>query len=102
MRVSGSKDQMFIKPEAFGEFLQALEGKRRMLEVGQGIQIDVALQALSNGISLAEILRQAVWQLEKHLIAHVLESTNGNKSQTARLLKVDYKTLYRKMHKYVM
>ena len=102
MRVSRSEDKIFIKPKAFGEFLQALEGKRRMLEVGQGIQMDVALQALGNGISLAEILRQAVWQLKKHLIARVLESTNGNKAQAAQLLKIDYKTLYRKMHKYVM
>ena len=73
-----------------------------MLEVGQGLRVDVALKALSDGISLAEILRQAVWQLEKHLIARALESTNGNKAQAARLLKIDYKTLYRKMHKYVI
>ena len=69
MPVSRSEDHNLIKPEAFGEFLRALEGKRRMLEVGQGLRVDVALKALSDGISLAEILRQAVWQLEKHLIA---------------------------------
>jgi hypothetical protein len=32
-----------------------------MLEVKQGLRVDVALKALSAGISLAEILRQAVW-----------------------------------------
>jgi DNA-binding NtrC family response regulator len=102
MPISRFEAHNLIKPEAFGEFLRALEDKKRMLEVGQGLRVDVALKALSEGISLTEILRQAVWQLEKHLIAIVLESTNGNKAQAARLLKIDYKTLYRKMHKYVI
>ena len=73
-----------------------------MLEVKRGLRVDVALKVLSAGISLAEILRQAVWYLEKPLIARTLESTHGNKAQAARLLKIDYKTLYRKMHRYII
>jgi DNA-binding NtrC family response regulator len=102
MPISQPEVHSLIKHEAFGEFLRALEDKGYMLEVKQGLRVDVALQALNAGTSLAEILRQAVWQLEKHLIARALESTNGNKAQAARLLKIDYKTLYRKMHKYII
>jgi DNA-binding NtrC family response regulator len=102
MQTMGAEEQSFIKAEALVEFLQALKGDKCMLEVVKGLQVDVALQALDKGISLAEILGQAISQLEKHLITRALESTNGNKAQAARLLKIDYKTLYRKMHKYVI
>jgi two-component system nitrogen regulation response regulator GlnG len=34
------------------------------------------------------------------VIAEVLQKTNGNKSQAARILKVDYKTLHLKVKRY--
>jgi DNA-binding NtrC family response regulator len=84
------------------EFVQVLEGKKRLSEVRQGIPVDVALQTLSSGVPLAAVLQRAIWQLEKQIITHVLESTQGNKAEAVRLLKIDYKTLYRKMRKYVI
>jgi two-component system, NtrC family, response regulator HydG len=41
-----------------------------------------------------------VAKVEKEVIHEVLRMTAGNKSQAARLLKIDYKTLYYKVKEY--
>ena len=46
--------------------------------------------------SLRDITRECVRQIESTLIGAVLEQTGGNKSKAARLLNVDYKTLFYK------
>ena len=56
-----------------------------------------ALDRVFNGEwSLKDISRECVRQLEGTIITAVLEQTGGNKSKAARLLNVDYKTLYYK------
>jgi two-component system nitrogen regulation response regulator GlnG len=50
--------------------------------------------------SLREIADAAVESAERHAILRALQSTNGNKSQAARLLHVDFKTLHVKMRRY--
>jgi DNA-binding protein Fis len=102
MNTSGPDGQCFVNVDALDGLLKALEGKKHELRVENEIRFDVALSALYRGFSLTEIMRQAIWQLEKSVITQVLASTNGNKAQAARILKIDYKTLYRKMHKYVI
>jgi DNA-binding NtrC family response regulator len=82
------------------ELVQALKGERQELQFEAGFRLEPALQALKDGFSLSSIIQQVTEQLECYLIAQILASTNGNKSETARILKVDYKTLYRKMYKY--
>ena len=64
------------------------------------IRLKHALQPLQNGVSLTEITQHATEQLERYLIVQILEYTQGNKAETARILQVDYKTLYRKMYRY--
>jgi len=61
-----------------------------------------AVQALCGGTSMATIVRDASETLEQHLIQHVLILTQGNKSEAARRLRIDYKTLYRKLQKYAV
>ena len=39
-------------------------------------------------------------QAERELIRHALQTTKGNKSQAARLLRTDYTTLHAKMKRY--
>jgi two-component system response regulator HydG len=39
-------------------------------------------------------------QVEQQYILHVLESTGGNRTQTARILGLDRKTLYRKLKQF--
>jgi len=49
------------------------------------------------GLSLKEIAEAAAADAERQAIGQVLEITRGNKSEAARLLRTDYKTLHLKM-----
>jgi two-component system nitrogen regulation response regulator GlnG len=55
---------------------------------------------LSEGLSLKEIVQRAAAQVEKDAIERVLRLTKGNKSQAARFLQIDYKTLHYKIKAY--
>ena len=48
--------------------------------------------------SLTQAVRQASRLWESEVIRSTLEKTQGNKREAARLLKIDYKTLYRKLN----
>jgi len=50
--------------------------------------------------SLKEIAGRAVAEAERQAIRLALQATGGNKSEAARLLRVDYKTLHLKMRRY--
>src|SRR2546427_737272 len=50
--------------------------------------------------SLKEIADAAAAQAEQDAICRVLQLTGGNKSEAARLLRTDYKTLYLKIKQY--
>jgi two-component system nitrogen regulation response regulator GlnG len=50
--------------------------------------------------SLREIARRAAAEAERQAIRLALHATRGNKSEAARLLRVDYKTLYVKIKQY--
>ena len=52
------------------------------------------------GSSLREIAEAAAAYAEQQAIRRVLQVTNGNKSEAARLLRTDYKTLHLKMRQY--
>jgi DNA-binding protein Fis len=92
--------QSFLDAATAKELLEALKGKKEIVQLETKIRLQHALQALQNGISLSEITQQATEQLERYLIVQILEYTQGNKAETARILQVDYKTLYRKMYRY--
>jgi DNA-binding protein Fis len=82
------------------ELVQALMGERPELRLDAGIRLEPALQALQNGCSLIEIMQHVRESIERSLITQVLVCTNGNKAEAARILQIDYMTLYRKMYKY--
>jgi two-component system nitrogen regulation response regulator GlnG len=50
--------------------------------------------------SLKEIAEAATADAEQQAIRRALVTTKGNKSEAARLLRVDYKTLHLKMKQY--
>ena len=52
------------------------------------------------GSSLKETADAAAAHAEQHAIRRVLQATSGNKSEAARLLRTDYKTLHVKMKQY--
>ena len=94
-----SLDGLLI-PSAVERYVQALMEEGPPLQVDEAIQLDVAIQALREDYSLTEIVQEAIRQLEKAVIEHILDATQGNKAEAARVLRIDYKTLYRKMHKH--
>jgi DNA-binding NtrC family response regulator len=62
---------------------------------------DTPLETTAGGDrSLKEIADAAAADAEKRAISEVLQRTGGNKSQAARLLRVDYKTLHLKVKRY--
>jgi two-component system response regulator HydG len=50
--------------------------------------------------SLIDIATRAAAEAERQAIRLALQATRGNKSQAARLLRVDYKTLHIKIKRY--
>jgi two-component system nitrogen regulation response regulator GlnG len=50
--------------------------------------------------SLRDIAEAATGDAEQQAISRALRATKGNKSEAARLLRVDYKTLHLKMKQY--
>jgi two-component system nitrogen regulation response regulator GlnG len=59
-----------------------------------------AAEPVGEDLSLREVAELAAGQAEREVIRHALESTKGNKSQAARLLRTDYTTLHAKMKRY--
>jgi len=55
---------------------------------------------VANGLSLKAIGEAAAAYAEQHAIRRVLQTTKGNKSEAARVLRTDYKTLHLKMKQY--
>ena len=51
-------------------------------------------------LSLKDIVKKGVGNIEKQIIKDVLKHTGGNKSKASRMLKIDYKTLYNKIKEY--
>jgi DNA-binding NtrC family response regulator len=82
--------------------IRAIEGKQPAPNIECLIDINLAVQALCGGTSMATIVREVSETLEQHLIQHMLILAQGNKSETARRLRINYKTLYRKLHKYAV
>ena len=59
-----------------------------------------AAEPMGEDLSLREVAELAAGQAEREVIRHALESTKGNKSQAARLLRTDSTTLHAKMKRY--
>ncbi|MCR4318745.1 MAG: sigma-54 dependent transcriptional regulator [Candidatus Brocadiaceae bacterium] len=57
---------------------------------------------INNGkdFSLRDMVAKCVEHAERKLITAVLKRTGGNKSQAARILKIDYKTMHNKVKNY--
>ena len=55
---------------------------------------------LAEGLSLKEMINRFSKDTERGIILEVLKRTKGNKAEAARLLKINYKTLYLKIKEY--
>ena len=55
---------------------------------------------LESGFGLLEVGKKAATEYEKKYIIKVLKETGGNKTKAAKILKIDYKTLFNKLKEY--
>jgi two-component system nitrogen regulation response regulator GlnG len=53
-------------------------------------------------LSLGEIVSDNVARVERRLLVKALRHAHGNKAEAARLLKVDYKTIYNKLKRFAI
>ncbi len=95
-----SDSQHFVDTSALGGLINALQETLQPLEIARAIRLEVILEAINNSVTLSQIVQNVISQLEKYMIDHVLQSTNSNKLYTAFFLKINRKTLYRKLKKY--
>jgi two-component system nitrogen regulation response regulator GlnG len=52
------------------------------------------------GMPLKETVQRVVVQVERDILKRVLLETQGNKAQAARILRIDYKTMHKKVREY--
>jgi DNA-binding NtrC family response regulator len=89
-----------INLSAVDDIIVSLKKNRDLLNIDHVIKLNQIFENLRNGSSLSEIRQEFTKQIEKYIIIGILEFANGNKSMTARILKINYKTLYYKMKMY--
>ena len=70
------------------------------LQVGESPTIAIRTQQVASHSSLKEVAEAAAANAEQQAIRQALEVAAGNKSEAARLLQTDYKTLYLKIRQY--
>jgi two-component system nitrogen regulation response regulator GlnG len=64
--------------------------------------VPIGRRARETRFSLKEFAERAAAEAERQAIRLALHATHGNKSEAARLLRVDYKTLHLKMKRYAI
>ncbi len=74
---------------------------KTLLKISKTAEVPSVMEvSIPAGLSLKKIGENAIEEAEKQAIRNVLRSTQGNKSQAAKILKTDYKTLHVKIKKY--
>ena len=79
-----------------------MQGREHIIKIDYTINFDLMFDILAGGASLSEIIKESRNYIEKCIIMRVLEYTDGNKAKSARILQINYKTLYYKIKKYCL
>jgi len=57
-------------------------------------------ESFDGSVPFKEMVRRAVVTVERQILVRVLAKTGGNKAEAARLLRIDYKTIHKKVRDY--
>ena len=57
-------------------------------------------ESFDGSVPFKEMVRRAVVTVERQILIRVLAKTSGNKAEAARLLRIDYKTIHKKVRDY--
>jgi len=93
-------DFYFINTLEVNGLISSIRDDEPVVKIGNAIHYNSIFEFISNGFGLSGVVQETTNQLEKYIIINILEHTGWNKSKTARILKINYKTLYYKMKKY--
>ena len=100
MKTSVNEKMHLINFSVVDDIIICIKKNERTLNIDNMFQLDLIFECLKNGSSISEIIQEFTNQIEKYIIMRILEFSNGNKSMAARILKIDYKTLYYKIKMY--
>ena len=89
-----------INTSEVNELISSIKGNKYIVKISDTINYDIIFESLSSGSQLSTIIQEITSQIEKYIIINILEYACWNKSEAARVLKINYKTLYYKMKKY--
>jgi len=89
-----------INTSEVNELISSIKGNKYIVKISDTIKYDIIFESLSSGSQLSTIIQEITSQIEKYIIINILEYACWNKSEAARVLKINYKTLYYKMKKY--
>ncbi|HHT9125272.1 MAG TPA: sigma-54-dependent transcriptional regulator [Candidatus Brocadiia bacterium] len=63
-------------------------------------EVDAIKTGFNKDFSLREIVKKSINDIERKVIIEALIQTGGNKSKAAKILSIDYKTMYYKVKEY--
>src|SRR6266487_3244495 len=89
-----------INTSEVNELISSIKGNKYIVKIGDTIKYDIIFESLNSGSQLSTIIQEITSQIEKYIIINILEYACWNKSEAARVLKINYKTLYYKMKNY--
>ena len=67
---------------------------------GGGLRPGDLPEGFDGSVPFKEMVRRAVACVERQILAQALTQTSGNKAEAARLLRIDYKTIHKKVRDY--
>ena len=88
-----------LEPERGSEDVSKQTGKEPDQKTGQTMLLDFDINA-GKGVSFHDLIAQCVESAEKKVLTETLKQTHGNKRLAAKILKIDYKTIFYKCRKY--
>jgi transcriptional regulator with PAS, ATPase and Fis domain len=89
-----------INTSEVDELISSIKGEKQITQIKHIILSENILEYITNISTFPIFIQDFVNELERYILINILEYTNLNKSKAAKILKINYKTLYYKMKKF--